>query len=415
MLENLDSVDWSNIDGAYGSATNVPALFRAVDGAQSIAEFEKAYGELFNVVNHQGTIYEATAPASRFIIQMLETTNDTNRRNYHLSILTEMLRNSQYHPPVWGDYLREPQPITHYRFELSVYYAIAEKAEIFVHLLSNEHMDNRAGSAYVLSFLVDRHEQSLPALVECIEDTTDPWLEAICVWSYAKLAYYGVRYPTDPYVKQLREWVEQTENTFHMRYAAALGHLRLSSAYPASMVEAERTTPEVILDIVAQGLQTDIWEETPADTAKNPLHYIYAEATPFDSAMDIITRHNRVASKPYTWVALLRRMDVSPIQAHLYCREILNIAFLRIMAGNFESYWDNLHRIHTRKQYTDLIYQHEKQVRHYQSEKPLTDVQKLALDAIVSCNPFWEIPTNLFSFYYGLPDDREALRQLITS
>lgn len=27
--------------------------------------------------------------------------------------------------------------------------------------------------------------------------------------------------------------------------------------------------------------------------------------------------------------------------------------------------------------------------------------------------PFREIPTNLFSFYYGLPDEREALRELV--
>ncbi len=39
--------------------------------------------------------------------------------------------------------------------------------------------------------------------------------------------------------------------------------------------------------------------------------------------------------------------------------------------------------------------------------------QGQALRAIVDQDKVWEIPTNLFSFFYGLPDSREALRALI--
>jgi hypothetical protein len=39
--------------------------------------------------------------------------------------------------------------------------------------------------------------------------------------------------------------------------------------------------------------------------------------------------------------------------------------------------------------------------------------QAAALQALVDWEPFWQSPTNLLSFFYGLPDDREALRALL--
>jgi hypothetical protein len=36
------------------------------------------------------------------------------------------------------------------------------------------------------------------------------------------------------------------------------------------------------------------------------------------------------------------------------------------------------------------------------------------LQIIIDCDPFWQIPTNLFSFFYGLPDNRDELRKLVT-
>lgn len=51
--------------------------------------------------------------------------------------------------------------------------------------------------------------------------------------------------------------------------------------------------------------------------------------------------------------------------------------------------------------------------RKYRPGVPLKEEQRDILQAIVDCDPFWEISTNLFSFYYGLPDEREALRELV--
>jgi hypothetical protein len=70
MLEGLDAIDWSSLTHAYGSASDVPGLLRAWASDQPEAARE-AQGALFGNIYHQGTVYEATAPAVPFLIDLL--------------------------------------------------------------------------------------------------------------------------------------------------------------------------------------------------------------------------------------------------------------------------------------------------------------------------------------------------------
>ena len=71
MLEQLDKVDWASMNHAYGSAADVPEMIRAIasdDEAIREEAFYTAYGNIY----HQGTRYEATAPAVPFLLEILE-------------------------------------------------------------------------------------------------------------------------------------------------------------------------------------------------------------------------------------------------------------------------------------------------------------------------------------------------------
>ena len=70
MLEGLDDIDWSSLTHAYGSASDVPGLLKAWASGQPEAAKE-AQGALFGNIYHQGTVYEATAPAVPFLIDLL--------------------------------------------------------------------------------------------------------------------------------------------------------------------------------------------------------------------------------------------------------------------------------------------------------------------------------------------------------
>jgi HEAT repeat protein len=70
MLERLNSVDWARLTHAYGKAADVPDLIRALSSKDE-KKRDEALGELFGNIWHQGTLYEATAFAVPFLIELL--------------------------------------------------------------------------------------------------------------------------------------------------------------------------------------------------------------------------------------------------------------------------------------------------------------------------------------------------------
>jgi hypothetical protein len=70
-LAGLDEVDWSAVSDAYGPATDIPTLFRAlVSSSPDHREF--ACLLLHQTIWHQGNVYSATAAAIPFLYNLLE-------------------------------------------------------------------------------------------------------------------------------------------------------------------------------------------------------------------------------------------------------------------------------------------------------------------------------------------------------
>lgn len=75
VLKGLQAVDWGNIGHAYGPATDVPDLLRALT-SDDIAVIDDAYEDLLNLINHQGSVYEASIETIPFFLQLV-TAPDT--------------------------------------------------------------------------------------------------------------------------------------------------------------------------------------------------------------------------------------------------------------------------------------------------------------------------------------------------
>jgi hypothetical protein len=69
MLEGLGEVDWSRLTHAYGRADDTPDHLRALLSDEPEARGEGLH-ELFSSLCHQGTIYDASAAAARFIAEI---------------------------------------------------------------------------------------------------------------------------------------------------------------------------------------------------------------------------------------------------------------------------------------------------------------------------------------------------------
>lgn len=70
MLAKLDTIDWANLTHAYGSADDVPDQIRALRSADRAVR-ERALGQLYANIFHQGTRYQASAAAVPFLLELL--------------------------------------------------------------------------------------------------------------------------------------------------------------------------------------------------------------------------------------------------------------------------------------------------------------------------------------------------------
>ncbi len=70
MLEGLDSVRWKDLHHAYGPATDVPGLLRAIAGSDEAGRNE-AWSALHGNVLHQGTVWQATPHVVPFLVELL--------------------------------------------------------------------------------------------------------------------------------------------------------------------------------------------------------------------------------------------------------------------------------------------------------------------------------------------------------
>ncbi|HKZ70136.1 MAG TPA: hypothetical protein VJ020_08650 [Anaerolineales bacterium] len=80
MLESLDTIDWTSVRHAYGVASDIPPLLRALLSTQQV-ERQKALEALDNLIHHQGTLYEAAVYVAPFLVEMLEAYETPDKEN----------------------------------------------------------------------------------------------------------------------------------------------------------------------------------------------------------------------------------------------------------------------------------------------------------------------------------------------
>ncbi|HVU09616.1 MAG TPA: hypothetical protein VHD90_00005, partial [Phototrophicaceae bacterium] len=172
---------------------------------------------------------------------------------------------------------------------------------------------------------------------------------------------------------------------------------------------------EVALDLV--DLATDgRWFGTSDDILPTTIDFLVGELNS-SSSPEVATHLAKLDLQ--TVITLLQSDRLKPLSVHLLARESLNRVFYprtRDNLGNADyefaqfgvtpilSYRDVAGRLSTR--------------RFYIPDKMLGTVvkptrQRQLLTVIVDTDRFWTIPTNMFSFFFDLPDSRDELRALL--
>lgn len=106
-MDALDQIPWKDLTHAYGSAADVPQLLRSLRSAPAALKGEDSpLWQLFGNIWHQGTVYEATAYAVPFLIELAADPHTPDRVGI-LSLLAEIASGTSY-LDVHGNLLDDP-------------------------------------------------------------------------------------------------------------------------------------------------------------------------------------------------------------------------------------------------------------------------------------------------------------------
>jgi HEAT repeat protein len=205
VLEGLSQVPWAALEHAYGSASDVPDLIRALRSPDPEVR-KNARWHLYGNIFHQGTRYEASAYAAPFLLELLAdpTTPDRDELLGLLTLLAigydeawlpngfpvasyrqraaggeQILRaapaptgdeddDSRYEYVESLDEHQQEQMFAH--VELAVYDAVRAGVPLFRTLLTDENPGMRVAAAYALAWFSEDVVDTSPALVSAAGD-----------------------------------------------------------------------------------------------------------------------------------------------------------------------------------------------------------------------------------------------------
>jgi hypothetical protein len=200
MLHSLNHVPWADLEHAYGSAADVPALLRKLlDPDPKVRS--KVLMTLYRNVFHQGTRYQATAYVIPFLIEMCASSEVPDRGDllrFWGSLISGYF--SVQERPCWGDGERihdcsqvlTPEPGDDFWGDYPaalhhIYRESLEGHEVVCGLLADDESDVRAGAAWVLACLPTMGPVAVPKLEGQLRAEPSGWVRAAIAFALGEL------------------------------------------------------------------------------------------------------------------------------------------------------------------------------------------------------------------------------------
>lgn len=247
MLEGLAGIDWGSLNHAYGAAADVPDLLRALASPERKVRSRALYG-LYGNIWHQGTVYEATAYAVPFLIELLREAMVQDKAEI-LGLLQAISRGSSYlevHQDL--EWYRKERRTAAFQEQLRQEVIWVRKASEAVSagipayraLLAAPSLKLRIWSAYVLANCAERFREVASALRARLRGERHPLARASLVWAWVSLYGHARRLrlagaPSDVAVRNmLRALVRSHREKAVVRLLAGLGlmHFLPERDYP---------------------------------------------------------------------------------------------------------------------------------------------------------------------------------------
>jgi len=235
MLENLNLVDWAGLTHAYGAATDVPGLLRALATGDS-AQREDAQHQFFGNIWHQGTVYEATFYAVPFFIELLQEPKVAGK-DYILRLLAAIANGRSYlHVHGGMDCYHDQRDTPAFNETLakelsdvqSCLAAVQRGAPVYLQLLEHPDETLRLHAPVVLQVCDTHYAEIEPALQSRLSEETSPLvkasvLECQCyIWLMTAGTGQDQRFFTRPQEAVLQTLLEDQSQPALVKFVAAL-------------------------------------------------------------------------------------------------------------------------------------------------------------------------------------------------
>jgi len=258
MLEGLDEVPWHELSHAYGSAEDVPGLLRELQNERS---HETALWHLFGNIWHQNTVYEATAYAVPFLIELAADAETPDRPGI-LSLLSCIAGGASYlavHGNLFNSSEFERQLEQEQQWVVNAHEAVAAGLDQLI-AMTEDGGDISLAVAHLLAQFPERAETTGPVIHGLLDNETDSMGRAGLLLLLASL-----RDRSEATVKVLASAL-QSDDIPQRRAAAVLAAtLRLDPALPGTEDAIQEAVDAEDLEDVLSGLPWDVGAEIDFD------------------------------------------------------------------------------------------------------------------------------------------------------
>lgn len=394
MLDGLDDIKWAELGHAYGSAGDVPDLIRQLlsDDEDML---EETFDALFSNIWHQGTVYEASAYAVPFLIEVVQSETVLMREGI-LSLLSSIASGRSY----YDVHTRTPEErakpeiqakiAEEMKHERAAHEAVRKGIPVYLRLLGHTNPGIRTLAAEVLSQFPEDGIQIIPAVRAAIQSETAATVQVD--W----LAHLGT-------LLSKTSNLPQTELDACARLLDGLlgvqtpPVVRLSAAVTRTQ-QAKANTPHEAVDILVDAL---IHEATYKPTGQQPTFF-----SPLYSTQPVLSELGAVRGVPAMSRILVGATNSQTV--HDCGRDLLGMVFEDVDLSN----WGTAVQRKDGVQHIEYWYFFRPAPPIPPRSPSLNTLQHTALKAIAESDAFWETVSNLLSLF-GLPTEREALRVFV--
>ncbi len=206
MLEQLESLPWSTLTHAYGSASDVPQQIRALASGDRDTR-ERALWELYGNIFHQGTRYQATPYAIPFFYELVGTPSTPDKNDIIYLLVHLALGYEEYYLPDGLDPVAFRRTLTEAeqqlsaddraacaeygygpRIDIDCYDAVRQGVSTLIRLLDDDDLQVRSAAAYALAWFPEDSAISLPRLLRRLDQETEHVTLATLILTISLLA-----------------------------------------------------------------------------------------------------------------------------------------------------------------------------------------------------------------------------------